>query len=84
MQFLWNFLSDSAATQEWRLLLSYLVNEVPEEEALLEREREAVSRKDKRMAGMLRTLRFDEHMHQVGLTNTCIECCMCWRSPGPP
>ena len=61
--FLWNFLTDSKAKQEWRLVLSYLVQKDASELDRLEAVR--ASHKDTCIAGMLRHLEFNEQVHQV-------------------
>ena len=67
--FLWNFLTDSRAKKEWRLVLSFLVAscsspaEKKEEHDRLEEMKDRES--DSRIAGMLRTLEFDEQAHQI-------------------
>ena len=61
--FLWNFLTDSKAKQEWRLVLKYLVEKDASEVDRLEAMR--ASHKDKCIAGMLRDLEFNEQAHQV-------------------
>jgi hypothetical protein len=61
--FLWNFLTDSKAKQEWRLVLKYLVEKDASELDRLEAMR--ASHKDKCIAGMLRDLEFNEQAHQV-------------------
>ena len=62
--FLWNFFADSKASKEWRLVLSYLTeNNEAEIEAL--KAAEHVSSRNSKVAGMLRTLNFDPHVHQI-------------------
>ena len=61
--FLWNFLTDSKAKHEWRLVLSYLVQKDASELDRLEAMRS--SHKDTCTAGMLRHLEFNEQAHQV-------------------
>ncbi len=54
--FLWNFLSESRASKEWRVVLSYLTMRDAGVEQDLEAKRSAL--KDKELSGMLRPLEF--------------------------
>ncbi len=59
--FLWNFFADSKAEAEWRLVLSYLVQDSEVEQRVLEEERQ----RSRDCGGMLRPLVFCEHAHQL-------------------
>ena len=59
----WNFLTDSKAEKEWRVILSCLIDSDPREQQVLEEKRKA--EENKRVAGMLRPLEFDEKAHLV-------------------
>ena len=61
--FLWNFLTDSRAKKEWRLVLSFLVQENAEEHDRLEKMKAREC--DNRIAGMLRSMDFNEQAHQI-------------------
>jgi len=61
--FLWNFLTDSKAKQEWRLVLSYLIDMDETESARLESI--MASESEKHIAGMFRPLEFNEQAHQI-------------------
>ena len=64
--FLWNFVTDSKATQEWRILLTFLVDPKhndPEHEKDLARMHAAEKNKD--VKGMLRILQFSEQEHHI-------------------
>jgi hypothetical protein len=59
--FIWNFLSDSRCQKEWRLVLSYLVERDASERDRLDAAAASADNKD--VAGVLRTLDFNEHTH---------------------
>jgi hypothetical protein len=59
--FIWNFLSDSRCQKEWRLVLSYLVERDASEKDNLDQA--AATADNKEVAGVLRTLDFNEHSH---------------------
>ena len=61
--FLWNFLTDSKAKQEWRLVLSYLIGMDETESAHLQSI--MASETEKLVAGMFRPLEFNEQAHQI-------------------
>jgi hypothetical protein len=61
--FLWNFLTDSRAKKEWRLVLSFLVQQNAEEHDRLEKA--SYSERDGKIAGMLRSMDFNEQAHQI-------------------
>lgn len=61
--FIWDFWSDSRADAEWRLALTALVDEDTGEDAALNEARERASASG--MRGMLRTLNFCPHSHQL-------------------
>jgi len=61
--FLWNFLTDSKAAKEWRLVFSFLIEQDSAERDRLEKM--VAVQSDKSVAGMLRPLEFNEQAHQI-------------------
>ena len=59
--FLWNFFTESRAETEWRLVLSFLVQDSEAEQKVLEEERQ----RSRDCGSMLRPLEFCEHAHQL-------------------
>ena len=65
--FLWNFLTDSRAKDEWRLVFSYLVQQDRSQSDAVRddlKKRQALER-DHDVGGMLRELEFNEQSHQI-------------------
>ena len=65
--FLWNFLTDSRAKDEWRLVLSYLVQQDRSQSDAIrdELKKRAALEPDQEVSGMLRELEFNEQSHQI-------------------
>ncbi|EKX42080.1 hypothetical protein GUITHDRAFT_111932 [Guillardia theta CCMP2712] len=59
---LWNFFTDSRASQEWRVILTCLIHDDEEEEQRLQEKRQQ-AKKD--VMGRLRPLEFDETLHLI-------------------
>jgi tetratricopeptide (TPR) repeat protein len=63
--FLWNFFADSKVSKEWRLVLTYLIAAGENEAEIAALRTEYESAGNSKVAGMLRPLDFDPHVHQI-------------------